>query len=170
MSHHKITFGGNPVTLKGNEVKVGHKAPNFTAIDGSLKGVSLNDFKGKVKLISVFASIDTGVCSTQTRKFNLEAAKFGDKVKFIALSADLPFALKRFCGAEGIDNMLPLSDHKDLDFGKNYGFHIDELRLLARGVVIVDSEDVVQYVELVPEVGHEPNYDAAISKLKELVG
>lgn len=169
MSNQKITSGGNPVTLKGNAIKVGDKAPNFTAIDGSLKAVSLSDLKGKVKLFSVFPSIDTGVCSMQTRKFNVEAAKFGDKVQFIALSADLPFALKRFCGSEGIDNMLPLSDHKDLDFGNNYGFHIDELRLLARGVVIVDSNDVVQYVEIVTEVGHEPNYDAAIKKLKEIV-
>jgi thioredoxin-dependent peroxiredoxin len=165
----KITFGGNPVTLIGNEVKVGDVAPDFSTIDGSLKTVKLSDMKGKVKLISVFPSIDTSVCSVQTRKFNVEAAKFGDKVSFIALSADLPFALKRFCGAEGIDNLTPLSDHKDLDFGKKYGFAIDELRLLARGVVIIDANNVIQYVEIVPEIGHEPNYEMAIAKLKELV-
>lgn len=105
----------------------------------------------------------------QTRKFNTEAAQFGDKVAFLAISADLPFALKRFCGAEGIDNLVPLSDHKEMDFGQKYGFHISELRLLARGVVIIDQNDTIQYIEVVPEIGNEPNYDAAINKLKELV-
>jgi thioredoxin-dependent peroxiredoxin len=164
-----ITFGGNPVTLMGNGVKIGDKAPAFTVLDGSLKNKSLSDFSGKVKLLSIFTSIDTGVCSTQTRKFNLEAAKFGENVAFIALSADLPFALKRFCGAEGINNLIPLSDHKEMDFGQKYGFHINELRLLARGVVIIDKNDIIQYVEIVPEIGQEPSYEAAISKLKELV-
>lgn len=166
---NKITFGGNPVTLKGNLVKVGDKAQGFTSIDGSLQPISLNSFAGKVKLLSIFPSIDTSVCSMQTRKFNEEAAKFGDKVAFIALSADLPFALKRFCGAEGIDNLMPLSDHKDMDFGNKYGFYIDELRLLARGVIIIDENDVVEYVELVPEIGNEPNYEAAIAKLNEII-
>lgn len=165
----KITFGGNPVTLIGSEVKVGDKAPNFSVIDGALKPSTLNDFKGKVKLLSIFPSIDTGVCSMQTRKFNQEAAQFGDKVAFIALSADLPFALKRFCGAEGISNLIPLSDHRDMDFGQKYGFHISDLRLLTRGVVIIDKNDVIKYIEIVPEIGHEPNYEAAIIKLKELV-
>lgn len=165
----KITFGGNPVTLLGSEVKIGDKAPTFTVLDGFLKNISLSDFSGKVKLLSIFPSIDTGVCSTQTRKFNVEAAKFGENVAFIALSADLPFALKRFCGAEGINNLIPLSDHKEMDFGKKYGFQINELRLLARGVVIIDKNDIIQYVEIVPEIGQEPNYEAAISKLEELV-
>ncbi|MDX9845797.1 MAG: thiol peroxidase [Tenuifilaceae bacterium] len=165
----KITFGGNPVTLIGNEIKVGDKAPTFNLLDGSLKSSTLADYKGKVKLLSIFPSIDTGVCSMQTRKFNQEAAQFGDRVAFLAISADLPFALKRFCGAEEINNLVPLSDHREMDFGKNYGFHISELRLLARGVVIVDANDVIQYIEIVPEIGHEPNYEAAIAKLKELV-
>jgi len=165
----KITFGGNPVTLIGSEVRIGDKAPSFSVIDGDLKPVTLDDFKGKVKLLSIFPSIDTGVCSMQTRKFNQEAAQFGDKVAFIALSADIPFALKRFCGAEGINNLVPLSDHRDMDFGKKYGFHISELRLLARGVVIIDKNDEIKYIEIVSEIGHEPNYEAAINKLKELV-
>ncbi|MDD2550331.1 MAG: thiol peroxidase [Bacteroidales bacterium] len=165
----KVTFGGNPVTLIGNEISIGDKAPGFNVINDDLKPVTLGDFKGKVKLLSLFPSIDTGVCSMQTRKFNTEAAQFGDKVAFLAISADLPFALKRFCGAEGIDNLVPLSDHKEMDFGQKYGFHISELRLLARGVVIIDQNDTIQYIEVVPEIGNEPNYDAAINKLKELV-
>ncbi len=169
MEERKITFGGNPVTLKGKEVKVGDKAQDFTVINDSLQNFSLSDFEDKVKLISIFPSIDTSVCSMQTRKFNEEAAKFGDDVAFIALSADLPFALKRFCGAEGIDNLTPLSDHKNMDFGEKYGFMIDELRLLARGVVIIDSNNEIKYVEIVPEIGNEPNYEMAINKLEELV-
>lgn len=165
----KVTFGGNPVTLIGNEVKVGSKAPSFSVLNDGLKPVTLDDFKGKVKLLSIFPSIDTGVCSMQTQKFNKEAAQFGDKVDFLAISADLPFALKRFCGAEGIDNLIPLSDHKEMDFGQKYGFHISELRLLARGVIIIDQNNTIQYIEVVPEIGNEPNYDAAIKKLKELV-
>ncbi len=165
----KVTFGGNPVTLIGNEVKIGSKAPSFNVINDGLKPVTLEDFKGKVKLLSIFPSIDTGVCSMQTHKFNKEAAQFGDKVAFLAISADLPFALKRFCGAEGINNLTPLSDHKEMDFGQKYGFQISELRLLARGVIILDQNNTIQYIEVVPEIGNEPNYDAAIKKLKELV-
>lgn len=169
MSNSKITFGGNPVSLNGKLVEVGDKAKKFTVIDESLKPTTLDKFAGKVKLISIFPSIDTSVCSLQTRRFNEEAGKFGDKVAFIALSADLPFALKRFCGTEGIDNLTPLSDHKDMDFGNKYGFYISELRLLARGVVIIDEQDIVQYVEIVAEIGNEPNYEAAIAKLNKMV-
>lgn len=168
--HNKVTFGGNPVTLIGNEVKVGDIAPDFVATDGGLKSVNLSDYKGKVKLLSIFPSIDTGVCSMQTRKFNIEAAKFGEKVVFIAISADLPFALKRFCGAEGINNLVPLSDYKKMDFGNKYGYLIKELRLLARGVLIIDTNDVIRYTELVLTTGNEPNYDSAIKALNEIIG
>jgi thiol peroxidase len=140
----------------------------ISAIDTTLKPVGLNDFKGKVKLISIFPSIDTSVCSVQNHKFNKEAASYGDKVVFIAMSMDLPFALKRFCGAEGINNLVTLSDHKDADFGKKYGYLIEALRLLARGVVVIDKDDVIRYVEVVPEVGQEPNYDEALKVLKTL--
>jgi thiol peroxidase len=169
MSNRTIKFGPNPVTLAGKGLVLGSQAPNFSAIDGNLKEVTLNDFKGKVKLFSIFPSIDTGVCSMQTKKFNDKAASFGDNVAFVAISADLPFALKRFCGAEGINNLTPLSDHKKVDFGINYGFLINELRLLARGVVVVDKEDVIRYLETVPEIGSEPNYDAAIAAVSKLI-
>lgn len=169
MENRTIIFGGNPVILQGNGVKVGDKASDFTVIDNGLKPVNLSDFKGKVKLISVFPSIDTSVCSIQNHKFNNEAGSFGDNVAFLAISIDLPFALKRFCGAEGINNLKTLSDHREADFGSKYGFLIKDLRLLARGVVVIDKNDVIQYVEVVPEIGHEPNYDAALKAVKSLI-
>ncbi len=164
-----LTFGGNPVTLTNEQVEVGKKAPEFNAIDNTLKPVKFSDFKGKVKLISVFPSIDTSVCSMQNHKFNNAASNFDDKVTFIAISNDLPFALKRFCGAEGISNLITLSDYRDLEFGTNYGFLIKELRLLARGVVVIDSDDTIRYVEYVSEIAKEPNYDAALSAVRELI-
>jgi thioredoxin-dependent peroxiredoxin len=169
MNNRTVIFGGNPFGLAGNEIKIGDKAPEFTAIDNGLKPVKLSDFKGKVKLISVFPSIDTSVCSIQNHKFNNEANSFGDNVAFLAISLDLPFALKRFCGAEGIQNLKTLSDHRDVDFGNKYGFLIKELRLLARGVVIVDKDDTIRYVEIVPNVGQEPDYDSALKVLKSIL-
>jgi len=169
MSNRKIIFGGNPVELVGNEIKTSDKAPDFSVLDISLKPVKLSDFKGKVKLISVFPSIDTSVCSIQNHKFNNEAGSYGSNVVFLAISMDLPFALKRFCGAEGINNLITLSDHRNIDFGNKYGFLIKDLRLLARGVVIIDKDDVIRYVEVVPEIGHEPKYDDAIKVLKSLL-
>lgn len=169
MSNRKVIFGGNSVDLIGNELKIGDKALEFSVLDISLKPVKLSDFKGKVKLISVFPSIDTSVCSIQNHKFNSEAGSYGKNVAFLAISMDLPFALKRFCGAEGIDNLITLSDHRDADFGSKYGFLIKDLRLLARGVVIIDKDDKIQYVEVLPEIGKEPNYDAALKALKALI-
>ncbi len=169
MENRTVLFGGNPLALSGNEIKVGDKAPEFTVIDNGLKPVKLSDLKGKVKLISIFPSIDTSVCSIQNHKFNNEAGAYGDKVAFLAISIDLPFALKRFCGAEGLTNLQTLSDHRDADFGNKYGFLIKDLRLLARGVVIIDKDDVIRYVEVVPNVGHEPNYDNALKALKSIL-
>jgi len=169
MENRKVIFGGNQVSLVGNGVKIGDKAADFTVVDNALKPVKFSEFKGKVKLLSIFPSIDTSVCSIQNHKFNSEAASFGESVVFLAISTDLPFALKRFCGAEGISNLKTLSDHREAEFGNKYGFLINDLRLLARGVIVVDKNDVIQYVEIVPEVGHEPNYTAAISVVKSLL-
>ena len=163
-----ITFGGNPLTLAGNEIKVGAKAPDFYALNSKLQPVKLSDFDGKVRIISVFPSIDTPVCAAQTRRFNVEAANLGD-VQILTVSCDLPFALGRFCAAEGIDKEITLSDHKELDFGLKYGFAIDELRLLSRGVVVVDKDGVVKYVEYVKEVTDEPDYDSAIEAVKKII-
>ncbi|HNW15219.1 MAG TPA: thiol peroxidase [bacterium] len=163
-----ITFGGNPLTLAGNEIKVGAKAPDFYALNSKLQPVKLSDFDGKVRIISVFPSIDTPVCAAQTRRFNVEAANLGD-VQILTVSCDLPFALGRFCAAEGIDKEITLSDHKELDFGLKYGFAIDELRLLSRGVVVVDKDGVVKHVEYVKEITEEPDYDSAIEAVKKII-
>jgi Peroxiredoxin len=165
----KVTFGGNPVTLMGTEAKVGQVAQDFTVINSALKPVKLSDYVGKVKIISVFPSVDTSVCSAQNHRFNKEASMLDDKIQIIGISNDLPFALGRYCGAEGIDRIITLSDHKDLDFAMKYGFLIQELRLLTRGVIVIDAKNVIRYVEYVSEVTHEPNYEAAIKIAKELV-
>ena len=162
-----ITFQGNPVTLVGEQVKVGDKAPDFTVLANDLSPVSLADSEGKVRLISVVPSLDTGVCAAQTRRFNEEAANLSDDVQILTISVDLPFAQARWCGAEGIDAVQTLSDHKDLSFGKAYGTVIEELRLLARSVFIVDKDDNVTYVEYVTEVTDHPNYDAALEAAKK---
>lgn len=168
-NQNKVTFKGNPVTLLGNEIKVGDKAPDFTVLDNGLNPKKLSDYKGKVKILSVFPSVDTSVCSKQNRRFNEEAAGLSNDIEILAISNDLPFALNRFCDAEGIDKVTTLSDHKDVDFGTKYGFLIEELRLLARGVVVVDQNDEVKYVEYVPEIGNEPDYESALNAAKSLV-
>ncbi len=169
METHKgiITFGGNPLTLAGSLTKVGNKAEEFVAITTDLTPFKLSDLDGKVKLISVVPSIDTGICDMQTRRFNEEAAKL-ENVEIITISCDLPFALKRYCGAAGIDKIKTVSDHKELDFGYKYGFVIDELRILSRGIIIIDKNNIVKYVEYVSEVASHPNYDKAIEELSKL--
>jgi thiol peroxidase len=160
-----VTFKGNPVTLIGNEVKVGDQAPDFKVLANDLSEVTLADTKGHVRLISVVPSLDTGVCDAQTRRFNEEAAKL-DNVKVLTISVDLPFAQKRWCGANGIENVQTLSDHRDVSFGQAYGVLIKELRLLARAVFVIDSNDKITYVEYVPEATNHPNYEAAIEAAK----
>ncbi|MBU8879728.1 thiol peroxidase [Bacillus sp. FJAT-29790] len=161
-----ITFKGNPVTLLGNEVKVGEKAPEFKVLANDLSAVTLADSKGHVRLISVVPSIDTGVCDAQTRRFNEEASKL-DNVKILTVSVDLPFAQKRWCAAAGIENVQTVSDHRDLSFGEAYGVAIQELRLLARAVFVVDSNDTVTYAEYVSEATDHPNYEAAVEAAKQ---
>ncbi|WP_100373768.1 thiol peroxidase [Bacillus sp. FJAT-45037] len=162
----KITFKQNPVTLLGKEVKVGAVAPDFKVLANDLSEVTLADTKGKVRLISVVPSIDTGVCDQQTRKFNEEAASLGN-VEVLTVSVDLPFAQKRWCAAAGIENVQTLSDHRDLSFGQAFGVAIEELRLLARSVFVIDSNDVVTYAEYVSEATNHPDYEAAINAAKE---
>ena len=163
----KITFAGNPLTLLGNEVKVGDKAPDFTAVGAGLAPVKLSDFAGKTIIIAAYPSVDTGVCAAQNRRFNAEANNLKDVV-VLSISCDLPFAQSRFCAAEGLENIKTISDHRDLEFGQKYGFWIKELRLLARGTVVIDASGIVRYVEYVSEVTHEPNFDAALAVVKSL--
>lgn len=164
----KVTFQNNPVTLLGKEVAVGDTAPSFTVLSNDLKPVTLEDSKGKIRLISVVPSLDTGVCAQQTRKFNEEAAGLSDDVVILTISVDLPFAQARWCGAEGIDAVQTLSDHRDLSFGEAYGVAIQELRLLARSIFVIDQDDKVAYVEYVPEVTDHPDYEKAIEAVKKL--
>lgn len=160
-----VTFKGNSVTLLGNEVKAGDKAPDFTVLANDLSEVTLNDTKGQVRLIATVPSLDTGVCDAEVRRFNEEAAKL-DNVKVLTVSVDLPFAQKRWCGAAGIENVQTLSDHRDLSFGEAYGVAIKELRLLTRAVFVIDSNDTVTYVEYVSEATNHPNYEAALEAAK----
>lgn len=164
----KVTFKGNPVTILGKAPKVGDTAPDFTALSSSLEPVKLSDFDGKVKVIAIYPSIDTGICAAQNRRFNKEADSL-DGVAVLSISVDLPFAQSRFCAAEGLKNIITLSDHKELDFGSKYGFVIEELRLLARGTVIIGKDNKIKYVEYVPEIAQEPDYDAALKVIKELI-
>lgn len=162
----QVTFNQDPVTLLGTEVKVGDDAPNFTVLSNDLKEVSLNDYDGKVKLITTVPSVDTGVCSEETKRFNEEADKL-DNVHVLTVSMDLPFAQTRWCAANGVKNLDTLSDHRDADLGNKYGVLIKELRLLARAVFVVDSNNKVTYVEYVDEVTDFPDYDAALSAVKK---
>ncbi|HSO58248.1 MAG TPA: thiol peroxidase, partial [Paenisporosarcina sp.] len=146
--------------------KVGDTAPNFTVLANDLSPVTLQDSKGKTRLISVVPSLDTGTCDAQTRKFNESAAELGDDVVILTVSNDLPFAQKRWCAAAGIDSVQTLSDHRDLSFGEAYGVAIEELRLLTRSIFVVDSNDKVTYVEYVPEATEHPNYEKAIEAVK----
>ena len=161
-----IKFGGNAMTLIGTEIKVGDKAPDFTALSPDLSPLSLSSTKGQVRVISVVPSIDTSVCDIQTRWFNEEAAKI-DGLTVLSISVDLPFAIKKYCATKGIENIKTLSDHKDLDFGLKYGFVIEELRLLARGTVVIDRDDIVRHVEYVPNVSDLPNYETVMAAVKK---
>ena len=160
-----VTFKQETVTLLGEEQKVGNKAPDFTVVANDLSEKTLADYSGKVKLISVVPSVDTGVCADQTRRFNEEAANL-DNTVVLTISMDLPFAQGRWCGANGIKNVETLSDHRSADFGKKYGVLIEELRLLSRSIFVVDENNEITYVEYVPEVTNHPNYDAVLDHLK----
>ncbi|GAF64315.1 thiol peroxidase [Bacillus sp. TS-2] len=160
-----VTFKGNSIHLLGQEVKVGDTAPDFTVLANDLSEIHLSNYDGKVKLISVVPSIDTGVCDQQTRRFNTEAAGL-ENTSILTISNDLPFAQKRWCAAAGVENLDTLSDHRDLSFGKAYGVAIEELRLLTRAVFVVDSQNKVVYVEYVSEATDHPDYEAALEAAK----
>jgi thiol peroxidase len=164
-----VTVKGSPVTLIGSEVKIGNKAPDFSVLDGDLKEVRLRDFAGKIKVISVSASLDTPVCDMQARRFNQETAQLPDDVVILNITMDLPFAISRFCTTAGIDKIKALSDHRDASFGNLYGVLIKELRLLTRSIFIIDKDDVIRYIEIVPELTNHPDYDKALGFVKKLI-
>ncbi|GFK95197.1 putative thiol peroxidase [Fundidesulfovibrio magnetotacticus] len=171
MSERKgvVTIFGNPLTLLGPELTVGTKAPDFTVLDNDLNPKTLADYAGKVLVVAAVPSLDTPVCDMETRRFNTEASKLGADVRILTISMDLPFAQKRWCAAAGIDQVVTLSDHRDAAFGQAWGVLIKELRLLARAVFVLDGEGVVRHAQIVPEVTHEPDYDAALAVAKTLV-
>lgn len=166
-----VTFKGNPLTLAGEEVQVGQQAPDFTLhyYDDGLNTITPADLQGKPSILSVVPSLDTPVCAIQTKRFNQDLAELGDRINAVTVSLDLPFAQGRFCGAEGISNIRTGSDYQDRSFGQNWGMLIEELKLLARGVFVLDSQGKVVHAETVNEVTEEPNYDAAVAALKGLL-
>ncbi|MFH5185473.1 thiol peroxidase [Paenibacillus sp. TAB 01] len=163
------TLKGNPITLVGPELKVGDKAPDFKVNKNLTEQASLADYAGKIKLISVVPSLDTGVCDAQTRRFNEEAAKLGDNVVVLTISVDLPFAQSRWCGAAGIDKVVTLSDYKDRNFGQSYGVLIKEIQLLMRSIFVIDANDTIQYVEYLGEMTEHPNYENAVAAVQKLI-
>ena len=164
-----VTLEGNPLTLVGNEVKVGERAPDVELTANDMKPVKLSSFRGKVCVITTVPSLDTPVCDIETKRFNAEAGNLGADVKVLAISMDLPFAQKRWCGAAGVEWVQTLSDYKDARFGTEYGVLLKELRLLARAIFVVDREGVIRYEQLVHEVASEPDYEAVLNAVKEIV-
>ena len=163
-----VAMKGNPLTLVGPELKVGAKAPDFRVLDGELKEIALKDFGGKIKVISVTPSLDTSVCDLQARRFNLEAAKLPDDVIIMNISMDLPFAISRFCTSAGIEKVKAFSDHRDASFGNAFGVLVKELRLLARSVFVLDKDNTVRYMQIVPEMSEHPDYERALEAVRKL--
>ncbi|MEJ2912825.1 thiol peroxidase [Pseudoalteromonas sp. C12FD-1] len=164
----KVSAQGKPVTLLGKGVSVGDNAPDFKVVDGGFTPVNLDDYKGQAVLISVVPSLDTGICSLQTKHFNEKVATQFPAIAILTISADLPFAQKRFCNAENIDKVTALSDSVWRDFGQKYGLIIKDMGLLTRAVLILDKSHTVIYKQLVSNLSTEPNYDPVIEKLKTL--
>lgn len=163
------TFKGNPITLIGPELKVGDTAPDFKLNKNLLEEVSLQDYAGKIKLVSVVPSLDTGVCDAQTRRFNQAAAELGEEVVILTVSADLPFAQARWCGAAGIDSVITLSDYKENSFGQAYGVLIKEFKLDHRAVFVIDKDNTIRYVEYLKEMSEHPDYEKPIAAVKALL-
>ncbi len=163
-----VTDHESAVTLVGPELRVGDRAPDFRVLDANLKELKLRDFAGKVKVISVTPSLDTPVCNLQAKRFNEEATNLPGEVVVLNISMDLPFAISRFCAAEGIDKVKVLSDHREASFGTSYGVLIKELRLLARSIFIIDKNDRIAYIQIVPEITQHPDYNKSLEALKKI--
>jgi thiol peroxidase len=164
----QVTLKGSPIHTNGDLPAVGAKAPDFKLTTGELKDVTLADFKGKKKILNIVPSLDTGVCATSTRKFNQSAGALKNTVVLV-VSADLPFASKRFCTTEGLQNVVPLSLMRGKQFAKDYGVFLEDgplAGITARAVVVLDESDKVVYRQLVPEIGQEPDYDKALAAVK----
>ncbi|MBN1295174.1 thiol peroxidase [bacterium] len=165
MNQRHVTMHGHPLTLVGHPAKIGETAPDFTVINAKMQPVTIGDYSGKTIVISSVPSLDTPVCDTETRKFNEMATRLGDNVVVLTISMDLPFAQARWCGAAGIDRVVTLSDHATASFGLAYGVLIDNLRLLARSIFVIDPAGIIQSIQLVPEITSEPDYDAVLAAI-----
>ena len=165
-----VTLKRKPMMLVGPDVKPGDKAPDFRVVDGSLKPVTLADSAAKVRLVSVVPSVDTPICHAQTLYFNQAAADLPENVALLTVSVDLPFAQRRWIGAEGVERVQLLSDYQDRSFGLAYGLLVDELKLLARAVLIIDASDTVVDREIVPEISQHPDYEAALAAARKAAG
>jgi len=163
-----ITMKGNPLTLLGNILSVGDRAPDFEVLGNDMLKVKLSDFQGKKLIICSVPSLDTPVCDLETRRFNDEAVKFGADVTVLTVSMDLPFAQKRWCGNAGIENVITLSDHFRGSFGVAYGVLIKELRLLARAVFVVNKDGIIKHIQIVKEVADEPDYAEILKVVKSI--
>lgn len=164
-----VTMHGNPLTLVGNELKIGDSAPDFMVVDNGMKPISLKDFEGNALVISSVPSLDTPVCDMETRRFNTEASRLDAGMRILTISMDLPFAQKRWCGAAGVDQVVTLSDHRQASFGEAFGVLIKELRLLARAVFVLDAGHVIRYIQIVREISEEPDYEAVLGAAKGLI-
>lgn len=164
-----VTMRGRPLTLWGEEIKVGDKAADFEVIANDLSAVKFSSFRGKVCIILSVPSLDTSVCDIMTRRFNQEAEKLGENVAVLTISMDLPFAQKRWCGMAGVKNVQTFSDHRQAAFGRAFGVLIKELRLLARAVFVVDKEGIIRYIQIVSELTSEPDYQPVLNAVRELL-
>ena len=162
-----VTMQGNVMPLEGQQVAVGQKAPDFTALDTGLGQKSLKDYSGKVVVLASVPSLDTPVCDMEVRRFNTEAASLSNDVQILAISTDLPFAQARWCGAAGVDAVQTLSDHYNVDFGMKYGVLLQPLRLLTRAVFVVNKEGIIVHAQIVPEATNEPDYTAVLDAVKK---
>jgi thiol peroxidase len=163
----QVTFKGNVMNLQGQTIQQGQQAPNFQLLNQALEAVTIENFRGKVTMLNVVPSLDTPVCQIQSRQFFQRLQNM--PVQLVTVSMDLPFAQKRFCGAESMESMMTLSDHRDANFGEAYGLLLPALRLLTRAVIIIDAQGNIAYSEVVPEVTSEPNYDAAMRAIEAVV-
>lgn len=163
-----VSMHGNPLTLIGKELSVGDSAPDLELLDNDLNPIKLSSFQGKVCVISSVPSLDTPVCDMETRRFNEAAGQLGDDVVILTVSVDLPFAQKRWCGAAGVENVITLSDHRDIAFGTAFGVLIKELRLLGRSIFVLDRNGIIQYIQNVKELSNEPDYDAVLEAVQKI--
>lgn len=169
MTKRTVKMNNTEVKLAGSELKEGDKAPDFTLIGNSLEPVKKADFEGKVLVISCVPSLDTPVCDVETRRFNIEADKLPGDVAVLTVSKDLPFAQARWCAAAGVNKVITASDYRNFGFASDYGVLLEDLGLLTRAVFVIDKQGIIKYIQFVPEVTQEPDYEAVLEKVKTLL-